>query len=99
MQRSIVAIEESPRLSGIGEASALQERRQREVQILGDEQIREELEELRIYLDVAGGGGMMGRDRLKAPGPRRHPTLCGFAPLPPYAPERAPPTRRAAGWR
>jgi hypothetical protein len=42
---------------------------------------------------------MKGRDRLKAPGPRWHPTPCGYAPLPPCAPVRAPPTKRAVGWR
>lgn len=67
--------------------------------MLWDQKICEELQEFAAYLNFAVGGWVKGRDRLKAPGPRWHPTPSGFEPLPPCAPVRAPPTRREVGWR
>ena len=77
----------------------MEECRERKVQVLGDEQIGKELQEFWTYLKFAIGGRMKGCDRLQAPRPRWHPTPCGFEPLPPCVPARAPPTRRAVGWR
>ena len=98
MQGSIIAIQELARVHGVSKATAMQERCEREVQVLRDQQVCEELEELCARLEFAVGGRMKGRDRLQAPGPRWHPTPCGFEPLPPCVPARAPPTRRAVGW-
>ena len=99
MQGAIVAIQELARVDRVSKATAMQERCEREVQVLRDQQVCEELQELWAHLKFAVGGRMKCRDRLNAPGPRWHPTPCGFAPLPPCAPERAPPTKPVAGWR
>ena len=99
MQGAVVPIKELARMDWVGKSTTMEERREREVQVLGDQQIGEELQELWARLKFAVGGRMKGRDRLKAPGPRWHPTPCGFEPLPPCAPERAPPTKLEVGWR
>ena len=99
MQGAIVAIQELAGIHGVGEATAVQECREREVPPLGDQQIGEELQELRARLNFAACCGMKGNDWLKAPGPRWHATPCGFEPLQPCAPVRAPPTTLAVGWR
>ena len=99
MQGAIVAIKELARADRVSKTTTMEECRKREVQVLGDQQVYEKLQELWARLEFAVGGRMKGRDRLQAPGPRWHPTPCGFEPLPPCAPARAPPTRRAVGWR
>jgi hypothetical protein len=87
------------RADRVSKTTTMEECRKREVQVLGDQQVYEKLQELCARLEFAVGGRVKGRDRLQAPGPRWHPTPCGFEPLPPCAPARAPPTRRAVGWR
>lgn len=99
MQGAVVAIKELARTDRVRKTTTMEKCREREVQVLGDQQVCEELQELCARLEFAVGGRMKGRDRLKAPGPRWHPTPCGFEPLPPCAPERAPPTKLEVGWR
>jgi len=99
VQGTVVTIKELARIDRIGKSTAVEQCCERKVQVLGDQQIAKELQELWARLTFALGSRMKGRDRLKAPGPRWHPRPCGCAPLPPYAPVRALPTRRAVGWR
>ena len=99
MQGAIVAIKELARADRVSKTTTMEECRKREVQVLGDQQVYEKLQELWARLEFAVGGRMKGRDRLQAPGPRWHPTRRGFGPLPPCELACALPTRPGVGWR
>ena len=99
MQGAIVAIKKLACANRVSHATTVEQRREREMKVPGNQQIGEELQEFRLYLKFAVCGRMQRRDRLQAPGPSWHLTPCGFEPLPPCVPARAPPTRQAVGWR
>jgi len=51
-------------VNGVSETTTVEECRKREVQMLWNQQVREELQELCARLEFAVGGRMKGRDRL-----------------------------------
>ncbi len=58
MQGTIVTIKELAREQRVGKSAAVEECREREVQVLWDEQFGEELQEFCARLNVAVGGRM-----------------------------------------
>ena len=64
MQGAIVPIQELARLGRVCKTSRVQERCKREVEVLWNEQVREELQEFRACLTFAVSGWVQGRDRL-----------------------------------
>ena len=64
VQGAIVAIKELPRARRIGQATSMQQRCQREMQMLWDQQVREELQQLCTHREFALGGRMERGDRL-----------------------------------
>jgi hypothetical protein len=64
VQGAVVAVKELPRAHRVGQATTMQQRCQREMQMLRDQQIGEKLQQLCAYLEFAVGGRMQGGDRL-----------------------------------
>ena len=64
VQGAIVAIKELPRAHRVGQATTMQQRCQREMQMLWDQQVGKKLQQLCACLKFAVGGRMQGGDRL-----------------------------------
>ena len=64
MQGPVVAIQELARINWGSKTTAMQECCEREVQVLRDQQVCEELYELSARLEFAVGGRVKGHDRL-----------------------------------